>query len=1064
MDTISLTLHRSNGSISIQPLLDDDKVYLPDSDVFVTTTKSGKPALARKKKENVLRDHGFDLLGQSFGISSRADFQRGRRPSIVSQASRSRSARSTPAPRIFEVDTDGEESILAAKARVRQINEGSSSSSSRSTSRPRGILRHPKTYPQAVWEEGQPQTVPDPKHRPRSFSQASPTTNEPSERIRFARYDSEEESPRVSEATGAFYIPLGPPHVHPYPGIAASNIIHDQALGQYGYPNWPLTSGYVAQSMPTDNLSRNVPIHQTQSLGISGFHPGSVAPQSTSVPATTQNQQAGAPYLQQPANFSFIPPPPPPPPGNFGTGGANTQSSTLQEDERIKDHFEAVVKPHLAARNHKGRNSEETKNSQVAVAKPGDEVHERRRRKSRRHKHVCAGCGRTRSRGYHLDHPLKRGETPEPGYCRRCTATAEYTDSEASESVSSVFMTSALPPMSTDDEVVMPVTASKSGKKTRCQKPLARNGRGSFLKAMSSVISGSHRGRKPSLSTPEEASSRASSRSRSRGRRMRRPDRSASSFRPVQTHKPRSPLLKPSSAQPLGTAKASPSHLHGPPAVNPSLASEQRARTSVESSHRQSIGDSKAPSTAVTYGRESREQKSQSVEHSSQLSQREAGSSSRNAAGLSSQRGKSDIVPNFSHKASPQRFGAASNKGSHESVPSTEAWYQQPVPHDERSELAQKSRCFSSLDPQQHSGRHNHSLGDEAIDKPATSRGLGRKGNESAPPAIKDKPVSNSQQETFDIPPVGRSNSPTRSNVSASPSSKIGSGCPGIFEKAPNFDELLERSENVDLDIPAMTGNAFCSWDERGDDLEPDLMSPDNDHFDSMPATPADANWAVLDTEPQVQHDSWGYDQTQYEQEAEQMVEEELMQAGKRSGLFGDVWGSSATSTHPTLSSYSHLTVSLISIESCDSDEERNDGNDHYRLSHDSENEEPEVPQTHMPNQLDFPSMEQRSQSGRGSPCSQRNSSFKQRSDSSSHVKSNKSNNSPEKNLYNTNHDAVVNNSSESFEFLPPPEGSSVLAHTGHSEEVIPSLEDKHNSNSSSPRRNLRRHIRGSDI
>jgi hypothetical protein len=45
-------------------------------------------------------------------------------------------------------------------------------------------------------------------------------------------------------------------------------------------------------------------------------------------------------------------------------------------------------------------------------------------------KHICAGCGRIRSKKYHHDHPLKEGEKPEPDFCRRCQKDTSSTDSD----------------------------------------------------------------------------------------------------------------------------------------------------------------------------------------------------------------------------------------------------------------------------------------------------------------------------------------------------------------------------------------------------------------------------------------------------------------------------------------------------------------------------------------------------------------------------------------------------------------------------------------------------------
>ena len=48
-------------------------------------------------------------------------------------------------------------------------------------------------------------------------------------------------------------------------------------------------------------------------------------------------------------------------------------------------------------------------------------------------KHICAGCGRIRSKKYHHDHPLKEGEKPEPDFCRKCQKDSSSTDSEGSD-------------------------------------------------------------------------------------------------------------------------------------------------------------------------------------------------------------------------------------------------------------------------------------------------------------------------------------------------------------------------------------------------------------------------------------------------------------------------------------------------------------------------------------------------------------------------------------------------------------------------------------------------------
>jgi hypothetical protein len=268
--------------------------------------------------------------------------------------------------------------------------------------------------------------------------------------------------------------------------------------------------------------------------------------------------------------------------------------------------------------------------------------------------------------------------------------------------------------------------------------------------------------------------------------------------------------------------------------------------------------------------------------------------------------------------------------------------------------------------------------------------------------------------------------------------------------------------------------------------------------FDSVPATPADAGRDEFDPQPQVRHDSWENCQSHFEQQAEhmveQMVEDELLRAGKHSGLFNvDPSGGSATSTsHPTMSSYlSHLTVSRISIESCESDEERNDGNAHYQLSNESDLdgsdtvEEKAVnrlgkPLFHFPSNnpdllthtVEFSSYEDRPRSRKSlrksyskSSPGRYNVSSKHPSHTSSQMKNDGSNTSSRNNMYrNLNDEYQTSNMSNnsSFDYLPLAEGSSILAHTGHSEDNITEFDILHDntsitSSTRAPRRRIRR-------
>jgi hypothetical protein len=48
-------------------------------------------------------------------------------------------------------------------------------------------------------------------------------------------------------------------------------------------------------------------------------------------------------------------------------------------------------------------------------------------------KHICANCGRLRSRKYHKDHPICPGREPAPEFCGKCQKDVSCTDSSDTE-------------------------------------------------------------------------------------------------------------------------------------------------------------------------------------------------------------------------------------------------------------------------------------------------------------------------------------------------------------------------------------------------------------------------------------------------------------------------------------------------------------------------------------------------------------------------------------------------------------------------------------------------------
>ncbi|KAK6193912.1 Cytochrome c oxidase assembly protein cox19 [Pestalotiopsis sp. IQ-011] len=515
-------LSRSNGSSSYQPLLDDDdKAYLPDSDVYVTTTSSGRPAIARKKNS----DHGFDFLSEAFGIPSRPSPQRGRRHSNLVQQSRSKSAYSTPTPRVIELDSDYEE-LPESK-----VQGSSSRSPARSKSALKSILRNPQPAPVDA-ELRQPREYPPSSSRATLKKRRSHTFSHPpeSERMRFAEDDDSDEDGSVADSSvplyhqnGIHYTPLAPQQFHPNAAAMPGGL--QQFPGQnYLQSAWP--SGFSQASASVGSLSVNLNAHQAQSFGgqvpyaqsMTFQQPGIMLPMGQ----VSHMETTAFSYPQQ----GFVPPPPPPPPPPaFVPQPFDTiplvESSTVPDpgQDRIHD----SVKPRVSRdeRPH-------TENNPEKIQHEGAKDSKKQKKSTRENQdqaspvlsimqmHICAGCGKTRSKGYHMTHPLKKGEKPEPGYCRRCIVTADYTDSEVTESgLGSDFPMTPIFPVGSrsrghDSPISSTVKSNKSSSRKNSQKD--QNKRSSFLQAVSSMISNGRRSRRTnSLSTPEEGSDRASS-------------------------------------------------------------------------------------------------------------------------------------------------------------------------------------------------------------------------------------------------------------------------------------------------------------------------------------------------------------------------------------------------------------------------------------------------------------------------------------------------------------------------------------------------------------------------
>ncbi|KAI1350147.1 hypothetical protein F5Y01DRAFT_326663 [Xylaria sp. FL0043] len=402
------SLCRSTGSIAPQPCsqdTDDDALFLPTSDqVYLTHTKNGKPALGRKKTSRLLQDHGFDILGQSFGIPSRKDYEGRARPlSVASQSSGLITAQSTPRKSrpAYAFDDDNEPPIASRKT---------SNTNSSPTTLPMEVARKNDRSISNVHQRAAYSTQP-PFMKPQGFDvrHVPPPPPPPLSAMGWGRH------PAMN--TGVAPVPMNS-YSAPYQPSRAPSYSHNGAAMFQGIPN----------------SQHNMVAQYPNYLGMS-------APQTIAVPMLPYQQQvreaqaAGIAQLRArtaiPQANIFPPPPPPPPQEWLQARGMSTGRRGLfrQETKRGSnakkpfEQFDQDETPPVDTRqtNEKSRNNEDVR---------------RQLSKRIRHVHVCAGCGKKRSARYQRAHPLKRGEIPELNYCYSCLKDAADTDYYESDAAS----------------------------------------------------------------------------------------------------------------------------------------------------------------------------------------------------------------------------------------------------------------------------------------------------------------------------------------------------------------------------------------------------------------------------------------------------------------------------------------------------------------------------------------------------------------------------------------------------------------------------------------------------
>ncbi|RYP21807.1 hypothetical protein DL765_002032 [Monosporascus sp. GIB2] len=489
---LRLTRRRSGSESSqaSQPLLRGPDLYLPDrSKVFVTRTKSGKPAFARRKNNDLLQDFGFDLLGQSFGVPSRADLERQLRHTHNASQSSGLITLPDKSPYPAGKPTFNNEEFEAEAEELPLVVGKKNPNAQRPPTPPRGILKRPKDdayfatsdglghppmgYPHTSSVGFQP-PPPPPRHFPCSKHWLGGATP-----LNFSSYHHQP-----------------PQHISHVPGY------HPQVAYHGATPSWVPPQAQAAPQYVNP--------------------PGYSGPEMASVPfLPTQHPYPPYPPYTAPAPF-FIPGPPPPslPPGFQGPMVTSLRDNHPNlNTSKVKD---AEVCHNPVATSPGGPQSNEKSAEKNKIEH--DAKVNRNASKRIRHCHICAGCGKRRSRGYQKAHPLRRGEIPKPAYCARCIREADFSNSELSNSDTAddhSFIQRGLgttrSSSSSDDEYGVRRSRYVSSK-LRHRSREKRSGRLGLFSSIASKL----RGRPQSLSSAEESSSRASSPIRVRKVRRRR--------------------------------------------------------------------------------------------------------------------------------------------------------------------------------------------------------------------------------------------------------------------------------------------------------------------------------------------------------------------------------------------------------------------------------------------------------------------------------------------------------------------------------------------------------------
>ncbi|KAI1819744.1 hypothetical protein F4861DRAFT_546438 [Xylaria intraflava] len=415
----------STASGSQQPFLsdidDDDVRFLRGSDhVYLTRTKDGKPALGRKKHGKLLPEFSFDILSESFGVSSRYEYERQARVSSVrSQSSGLVTAPVTPRrgrgttlnnnSQVIHEYRDQDNESPAARHKTSSVRASSTPApvATRQNNRQNASnLRWQTTdgvsssyqSPPVFNEIPSPQLPPPPPAPPSTVGWQTHTAS----KCGIVPNPTDSYDPGCQHTHLSGYSPNG--SVMP-PGTSNWASPQYHVAAQTTNPLGNALS--QATAMPLPSYNQHFPQHQT-----------SHAPCMQTVP--------GAPSV----NMHPYPGPPPPPPSQDWLRKFAAATGHSKEPHHHADHD--CNTENAAEHGHRDKKLSPDLGQMQDKSEESEGVKKRLSRRIR-HVHVCGGCGKKRSRKYHKNHPLKRGEIPALNYCYNCLKDAAETDFDSSD-------------------------------------------------------------------------------------------------------------------------------------------------------------------------------------------------------------------------------------------------------------------------------------------------------------------------------------------------------------------------------------------------------------------------------------------------------------------------------------------------------------------------------------------------------------------------------------------------------------------------------------------------------